>query len=402
MKFGAGHSVACSKEVPEVEAMRVCFVTNFIPPYRKTFYEKLCALPGIDAVVVRGRVEGETGRPDYRGPIAAPTVDVRNREHRLGPYTLRYQTGALEAARAHGPQVLVILGMVGNLSNWLLMMWARLTRRRVVIWACGWEPQAPGSAAHGFKQRVMRHYFNQADVCLLYSTKGRNYLQSIGVQRHKLEVCFNGIEIDDLLALEPAIVADAARLREQFSQPGQMVFLYVGGLLADKRVGLLLDAFAGVQAVCPEACLWIVGDGPDAAALKQRAAACAEGSVRFFGRIIEGVDAYFSAADVFVLPGIGGLAFNQAMFWRTPCVATAADGTEDDLVLEGETGFRFDAGQVDSLKAAMLRARALSPQQRTAMGVRARAVVTDRSNVTQMVRVFEATLRRLQAGRTGD
>lgn len=68
--------------------MRVSFVTNFIPPYRKTFYEKLCAHPGHEWQVLRGRVDKETGRPDYRGPIDAPIVQVDNVEWPAGPYKI--------------------------------------------------------------------------------------------------------------------------------------------------------------------------------------------------------------------------------------------------------------------------------------------------------------------------
>lgn len=57
--------------------MRVCFVTNFVPPYRKTFYEKLAALAEHQWLLLRGRVDIETARPDYRGAIYAPTQWVK-------------------------------------------------------------------------------------------------------------------------------------------------------------------------------------------------------------------------------------------------------------------------------------------------------------------------------------
>ena len=120
--------------------------------------------------------------------------------------------------------------------------------------------------------------------------------------------------------------------------------------------------------------------------------------MRFFGRIIDGVDAYFAAADVFVLPGLGGLAFNQAMFWRTPCIGGEADGTEDDLVMDGVTGFRFKPGDADSLRDAMQRALAMQPARRAEMGDAARRVIVERSNVNFMVQMFSRTLETMCAG----
>lgn len=375
--------------------MRVCFVTNFIPPYRKTFFEKLCASRRHDWLVLRGRVGRETGRPDYKGKIDAPIQEVDNVERALGPFTLRFQRGALSHVRPHEPDVLVLLGMVGNISNWLLLAWARATGRRVVIWACGWEPQKAGSLSLWVKQKLMRIYFGLAHKCLLYSTKGMNYLASTGVPRHKLEVCFNGIDIDELLANERPIVAEALALRARESDAGDFVFLYVGGLLEEKRVDLLLDAFTSIRAENASAKLWIVGDGPDASRVKAHAAQLQLTGVTFFGRIIEGVDAYFAAADVFVLPGLGGLAFNQAMFWRSPCIGTEADGTEDDLVIEGETGFRFLLDDLASLGSVMHTASRLPAAQLLAMGEKARGVIVERSNVNQMVAIFHRTLDEL-------
>lgn len=377
--------------------MRVSFVTNFIPPYRKTFYEKLCAARSHEWQVLRGRVDRETGRPDYRGAIAAPTVQVENVERSVGPFTLRYQAGALSTVRAFRPDVLVLLGMVGNLSNWLLLLWARLTGRKVIVWACGWEPQRPGSLALRVKQALLRAYFGFANRALLYSTKGLNYLADCGVDRGRMRVCFNGIEIEDLVRDEARVLQDAQGLRAAHAQPGDFVFLYVGGLLDEKRVDLLIDAFATLQATDPRMRLWIVGDGPAAAALQRHAAARGAAAVQFFGRIVDGVDPYFAAADAFVLPGLGGLAFNQAMFWRTPCIGSEADGTEDDLVVDGDTGFRFGTGDLASLQSAMRRARQMPPEELAAMGERARAIIVHRSNVDSMVRVFHDELARLAA-----
>ena len=121
-----------------MDPVRVCMITNFIPPYRKTFYEKACLLIPYEWLILRGQVEGDTGRPEYRGTLVAPISDVKNVERNLGPFTIRFQKGAVAAVREHDPDVVIVLGMVGNLSNWVVMLWARLRRRKVLIWACGW------------------------------------------------------------------------------------------------------------------------------------------------------------------------------------------------------------------------------------------------------------------------
>jgi glycosyltransferase involved in cell wall biosynthesis len=368
--------------------VRVAFVTNIIPPYRKTFYEKLCSTPGIEWLIVRGLVEKEDGRPDFKGKVSFPEARIANREYRLGPYTLRWQRGALGVVRRFRPDVLVVLGIPGTFSNWALCLWARLTGVKVIMWACGWEPQRPGSVALRVKHLVARLYFRMAHRCLLYSTKGATYLRGLGVYADRAQVCYNGIEIDDLQADEPRIRAEALALRERERIGEKRILLYVGAMLDEKRVDMLLDAYAGLGEERRDWVLWLVGDGPARAALERHAARTALEWVRFWGRIIEGVDPYFAAADVFVLPGIGGLAFNQAMFWGTPCIAGEADGTEDDLVVDGQTGKRFVAGDVDSLAAAIRACMHATDSDRARWSQQAREIIISRSNVTAMVKTF--------------
>ena len=112
-------------------------------------------------------------------------------------------------------------------------------------------------------------------------------------------------------------------------------------------------------------------------------------------RIIGGVDKYFAAADYFVLPGAGGLAINQAMFWEIPCIVSIADGTEEDLVYHNKTGFRFKFDSKDSLVSAMNKALGLSNSKRIAMGREAKRIVVERSNVNMMVETFYEVCKKL-------
>ena len=371
---------------------RVAFVTNIIPPYRKTFYEKLCATPGFDWLVVRGSTAVEDGRPDYRGTIAIPERAVRNAELRVGPYLVRWQAGALAAVHAFRPQVLVVLGIPGTLSNWCLCAWARVAGVKVIAWASGFEAQREGGLAWRLKRALARRYYAMADRCLVYGTKGAAHLEELGVPQARIEVCYNGIEIDSLRLAESTIRAEAARVRRREGAQNRRIFLYVGGMLEEKRVDLLLRAYGRIRRDEDGWVLWLVGDGPARPGLEALARDLGLPDVRFFGRIIDGVDAYFAAADVFVLPGLGGLAFNQAMFWGTPCVGGEADGTEDDLVVDGVTGRRFTPGDLDSLVAAMRACTRTPAEELARWGERGRALITSRSNVSEMVRTFVAAI----------
>jgi len=129
-----------------------------------------------------------------------------------------------------------------------------------------------------------------------------------------------------------------------------------------------------------------VGDGParpELEALAQNIYPLAE----FTGpRYNAELEATFSEADLFVLPGTGGLAVQQAMSFGLPVVVAEGDGTQDDLV-RPENGWRIPADDLGALKAALLEALGDSARLR-AMGAESYRIVTQEANLERMVQVF--------------
>ena len=57
---------------------------------------------------------------------------------------------------------------------------------------------------------------------------------------------------------------------------------------------------------------------------------------------------YFAEADLFVLPGTGGLAVQEAMSHGLPVIVAKGDGTQDDLV-RAENGWQIPPGDYGAL-----------------------------------------------------
>jgi glycosyltransferase involved in cell wall biosynthesis len=373
-------------------SLRISFITNIIPPYRETFYRKLNSLPAIDWCFVRGDTTGEQGRLATRNELSIPTARVENREWRLGTLTLRWQKGVLPAVSRHEPDIVIVLGMPGNFSNWLLMAYCKLNKIPVLMWACGWEPQRPFSLAWRIKQIFGGLYYGMADRVLTYSSKGAKYVEELGVSSRNVSVCYNGIEIEHLLLSEETVRNSATQLRLSENIGSRRLLLFVGAMLADKRIDLVLRAQKALEDEGEACYLWLVGDGPARAQLERLATDLELRYVKFWGRKISDVDDYFAASDIVVLPGIGGLALNQAMFWRKPCIVSVADGTEDDLVLDQITGRRFESDNLESLLKCLREAIRIDTQTLNTWGEAGRALITKRSNVDVMVDTFHKAI----------
>jgi len=173
------------------------------------------------------------------------------------------------------------------------------------------------------------------------------------------------------------------------------IVLTVARLDAQKGIAHLLDAAVAV----PRASFAIAGEGPDRAALEQRAATLGVSDrVRFLGHRHD-VPALLAAADLFVLPSLYEglpLAVLEAMAAGVPVIATSVGGTAE-VVRDGETGTLVPPADADTLSSAIARTLA-DRQQASRLALAARSLVAQEHSVTSMVgsvsRLYEELLAR--------
>jgi len=371
----------------------VVFAFNKITHYRVSFFEKLSNIDNVELTVIHGSEKTEVGRPTVEdvSSLRFANICLKSWEVKLHSFTIGYQAGVLRALRKCKPDTVIMLAICGTISNWFIAIWSRLKGKRLIMWTCNWEPQVENSIAYIIKKQFLKVYFKMADCILVYSSKARQSIMQLGIKPDKIRICYNGIETDHMIRNESTVQGKAVELRAKGNSRNRTMFLYVGGMLQEKRVDLLLRAFKNLPQ--DKVSLWLVGDGPAMREYQNLSQELSLKNVKFWGRIIENVDQFFAAADFFVLPGVGGLALNQAMFWEVPCIVSEADGTEEDLVVHGATGYRFQKDSLESLTSCMQMALYTKSEERQEMGQRARNLILERSNVNEMVRTFESVLR---------
>jgi glycosyltransferase involved in cell wall biosynthesis len=143
--------------------------------------------------------------------------------------------------------------------------------------------------------------------------------------------------------------------------------------------------------------LVIVGDGPDRPRL-ERIAAEVFPAARFTGDLRgEALGRYFLAADLFALPGTGGLALQEALLYGKAVAAAEADGSQQDLIHPGENGWMLPPGDEDALVDALRNALA-DPARLQAMGEVSRRIVRQTATLERMVEGFLQALRYANRG----
>ncbi len=153
-------------------------------------------------------------------------------------------------------------------------------------------------------------------------------------------------------------------------------FIAVGHMIPYKGFNRTIAAFARLWETRCDVELVIVGDGTERSRLEELSRASGAGEViRFAGALSSDATlAEISAADVLVHhaldhpggPEAFGVVITEAMALGLPVVGTLCGGLLDQIV-EGETGFLVDQGDVDAMAVAMGRLAA-DPGLRTAMG----------------------------------
>jgi len=139
--------------------------------------------------------------------------------------------------------------------------------------------------------------------------------------------------------------------------PGRIVF--AGRLVQAKGIFTLVEALARVRAAQPAAHLWIAGDGPDGAALRERTQQLGVAPhVQFCGALDQArLAALFGEAEVVAVPSLSeglGLVAIEALGCECAVVASDIAALRDTVVHE-KTGLTVAAGSADALAAALLR-----------------------------------------------
>ncbi|MGD0750196.1 MAG: glycosyltransferase family 4 protein [Anaerolineales bacterium] len=346
--------------------------------YRAPFFDAL-------AQTCQGGLSVCAGLPRPQESIAvtdqfhfAEFVSVQNRHLLQGSFYLCYQQGLRAWLENCSPDALIVEANPRYLATPAAVRWMKRRGKSVLGWGLGAPPF--GGPLSGLRQARRSAFLRPFEALITYSQRGAEEYARLDFPAEKIFVAPNAATGRPSQPM-PTRPAD-------FS--GQPIVLFVGRLHARKRVDLLLQACAGLPDAL-RAHLVIVGDGPERDTLKglaQKVYPAAEFPGAKHG---EELAAYFSAADLFVLPGTGGLAVQEAMSYGLPVIMGQGDGTNDQLV-RTENGWQIRPDDLSALADSLH--TALSDVERLRrMGAESYRIVRDEINLEKMVGVFMEALQ---------
>jgi glycosyltransferase involved in cell wall biosynthesis len=229
----------------------------------------------------------------------------------------------------------------------------------------------------------------------------RDDLVELGIApRERFVVIRLGIELDERVDGEQDGRAES---RRYLGIPeGRFVVGWIGRMTAVKRTDDLLVAFKQLREQGVDACLCLVGDGPDRAELERRAHELGVVRDTLFLGYQEDVAPFYAAFDALILAsGNEGTPVSaiEALAAGRPVVATRVGGVPD-VVRDGEDGFLVEPGATGELADRLARL-ARDPELRQRMGGHGRSRVLPRYAVERLVDDVDRLYRSLlEATRT--
>ena len=184
--------------------------------------------------------------------------------------------------------------------------------------------------------------------------------------------------------------------------PDRFAVGWIGRMTTVKRTDDVLVAFKRLRDRGVDACLCMVGDGPDRAQLERRAHDLGIVRDTLFLGYQEDVAPFYAAFDALVLPSSNEgtpVSAIEALAAGRPVVATRVGGVPD-VVEEGEDGFLVEPGDTDEL-ADRLAQLARDPALRKRMGEAGRQRVLPRYAVERLVDDVDRLYRSLLSGASG-
>jgi glycosyltransferase involved in cell wall biosynthesis len=200
---------------------------------------------------------------------------------------------------------------------------------------------------NNFFYKLVNSFYNLVDLVLCPSIYGLRTLRKYGLSTKALVVS-NGIELSKF---NPNL--DHEQFDTEFGlRDEDKKILYVGRLMEEKGLDVLLNAYGIVNAKIPNTNLIIVGKGHLRGNLEDLANKLSLKNVVFTGFVSDSLlKQAYSSSDLFVLPSyaeIQPLVLLEALAMGLPAIGTKVGGVPE-MIVDGRNGYLLQPGDHEGL-----------------------------------------------------
>ena len=369
--------------------MKLVILLPTLPVYRKDFIETLnlnLKNKNIELTVLHGTsffnksVKSDIN-PNY------PTIPLNAIEYKLFGFRIVWWRGIFRNIYRIKPDIVIILFSPGNITFWIIQVYCYLNNIKVGLWSSGFIRKEITGAQKMIRGFFLNYFLSRANFHICYGTKYKRELLQLGIAESKIFVAQNTINIERIIAL--------GINKTYHSSSSTINFLFVGALIKEKKIDMAIKAIAKLVFEGFDIHFNIIGQGSIMNELS---------SLVIDEKMVKNIfvlgpkydselSSYFNAADIFLLPGTGGLAINEAMAYGLPVITTIGDGTIIDLVFENQNGYYLDeVSSLENLYETCKKALTNNKSQLREMGIRSCQIIQEKASLKNMVFSFESAI----------
>lgn len=375
--------------------VRIAFIDRVIFQYRVGFFARIAK--EYNMVMFHGKSVPDSkvvnAIPPY--PFFTKKMFTICKRSKKNPLQVLYFNPACVFDLLRWKPELIVIDESNMLNNLFIYLYCKFFSVKYIFWGLGQVPGRKDSIYRKVLTPARKFIIRRATCCLAYCDLSARYFKCI-TESKKVKVLPNSIDNESVEEEIVQITKTAkANLRKKLGIPENgIILLFVGALQMNKRLDVFLEALKILTDRRRNVYGLIIGSGIAESYYREFADNLGLKNCKFIGKIFKGVNSYFQISDIFVLPGRGGLAINQAMINSLPVICnTPADGTELDMLQDGENGFLIESMDVPKLTDAL--ERIIENTCYIRMGRNARAVIEKRYNINAMLAVFREVVQDL-------
>lgn len=368
---------------------KVVIIVRVLHHYRASFFEKINDKKDIDLSVFYS--------PDLiKTKFISSKKHYNFKKHILKSFKIKFQTkngiGYLPISPfllfkliSLKPDVVVIDGVANLFNSMTAFLYAKIFRKKIVWWSLG-----SVASNHDIKESLLRRIFNplihilekNMDSIIAYSSKAEDYFINLGIDNKKIFKAVNVVDTNKVI--NNLYIQNKIRAEKYISQSSFKI-IFVGTLASNKNIDILLKSFSKIEKIDKKIELIIVGDGPHRSHLEELARSLSLENVFFAGKRIEDSHFFWRSADLFIQPGLGGLAISEAMCYSLPVLCSFGDGTELDLVTKRNGIIEKKITKDNLIKHILYFKRS---NEINSMGKESRRLIEDKFNINNMIKAF--------------
>lgn len=361
---------------------KVLYIYGNLPAYREDFFTHLSsqlAKADVDMEVMYGYIAN-------KATLQAESKSFKSRKfetklNNFGLFRLSRLEGLMKAVKDERPDGIIFQFNQTNLTEWRILRWCRKHHVPYGIWGCNYTRSDLKGFLVKARNLIYNYIYRRCSICIPYGSVYHDFLVKAGVPEDCVITAQNTIDIETIVNREKAYMPkdyhhDITRV------------LYVGALAPQKRIESSIEAVS--QLICEGLRIEydIVGGGTQLDVLKQQYNNLPDRVKPFIhlhgAKYGEELLPFFRQADVFLMPGTGGLGVNEAMAYGLPIISTIGDETVVDL-LDGNGYLLDNMGNVEEQKKALRHFVCLSETEKSLMSQKSVELVLTRAPLSNMV-----------------